>query len=61
LDGYEFGDGAATLFAYGANADELFAVLEPVLRQSPICRGAVVTRRYGRAGDEAAAEDTVQY
>jgi hypothetical protein len=60
FDGYEFGDSEATLFAYGADADELFALLEPALRAAPLACGAVVTKRYGRADDPSAREETMR-
>ncbi len=59
LDGYEFGNAEAVLFAYGTDADALWDTLEPVLRGTPVARGAVITKRYGRADDPNAREQTV--
>lgn len=56
FDGDEFGGGACTLFMYGPDADRLFEVIEPVLRQTSLAAGAVVTKRRGGAG---AAEDRI--
>ncbi|MFJ4849696.1 MULTISPECIES: hypothetical protein [unclassified Streptomyces] len=51
LGGNEFGGGEAVLYAYGPDADALFAVLEPGLRALPfrpahvvLCREADVSR-----------------
>jgi hypothetical protein len=46
------------LFAYGTDADALYAAVEQVLSDSAAARGAVVTRRYGRADDAEAREET---
>jgi tetratricopeptide (TPR) repeat protein len=37
---------STTLMFYGADADALYAVLEPTLRSEPLCAGARVTIRY---------------
>lgn len=59
FDGYEFGDRAAVLFAYGPDADLLCDAIEPVLRAAPVARGAAITKRHGPADDPAAREETV--
>ncbi len=43
-----------TLFFYGPNAEWLFEVLEPSLRAEPLCAGARVLIRQGRAQQEVA-------
>ena len=58
FDGYELGNAEAVLFAYGPDADTLLAALEPVLRKSPIARGASITKRYGPADDQVAETDS---
>jgi tetratricopeptide (TPR) repeat protein len=45
LDGHETGPENTTLFLYGADANELFRAIEPVLRKYPLCQGARVTIR----------------
>lgn len=35
FDGNEFGGGTVTLHAYGPNADALFAIMGPTLRELP--------------------------
>jgi tetratricopeptide (TPR) repeat protein len=45
LDGHETGPENTTLFLYGADAEALFRVVEPVLRDYPLCHGARVTIR----------------
>ena len=49
LDGHEIAiDGNdGFLFLYGPDADALFAVIEPILRKSPVMPGADATLRYG--------------
>lgn len=46
IDGNEFGGGQAVLFAYGRDADALFAAMEPQLRMVPL-RPAHAHLRYG--------------
>jgi hypothetical protein len=55
FDGNEFGGGEVTLYAYGPDADALFAVMAPVLRDIPF-RPAHIVLRYGSASDPSAAE-----
>lgn len=38
---------SATLYAYGPDADRLFATMRPILEGAPFARGATVTLRYG--------------
>ncbi|MET0132706.1 MAG: hypothetical protein ABW215_03845 [Kibdelosporangium sp.] len=58
FDGNEFGGGKVVLYAYGPDADALFAVVEPILRSFPP-RPADVRLRYGSADDLSAAETLV--
>lgn len=50
FDGNEIGEGSATLFAYGPDADRLFRAMEPTLRSFPVCRDARVVIRHGGPG-----------
>jgi hypothetical protein len=59
FDGNEFGPGVVTLYAYGPDANRLFAAMEPVLRSFPP-RPAQVLLRYGGYEDETAPEVVVQ-
>lgn len=59
VDGNEFGGGEVTLFAYGPDADALFAVMEPAVRGLPL-RPARVVLRYGSASESCAAERLVE-
>jgi hypothetical protein len=56
FDGDDFGQGDCTLFIYGPDADAIFAAMEPILRASPLSKGAVAIKRYGKATDENAKE-----
>ncbi|MEU9001551.1 hypothetical protein [Streptomyces sp. NPDC048551] len=58
FDGNEFGGGEVVLYAYGPDADALFAVMAPILRDLPF-RPAHVTLRHGPADDPSAAERRV--
>lgn len=40
FDGNEFGHDEAVLFTSGPDGEAMFAGIEPVLRDSPLCRGA---------------------
>ncbi len=61
FDGDEFGDGLCTLFMYGPDADALFAVVEPVLRASPLAEGAYAVKRYGEVGEANVREVQVHF
>lgn len=58
FDGHEFGGGEAVLYAYGPHAGDLFAAMEPALRDSSI-RPAHAIVRYGSAADQECREDTI--
>ena len=58
FDGNEFGAGEAILYAYGPDADALFAVMAPTLRGLPF-RPARVLLRYGSASAASVAERVV--
>lgn len=59
LDGDEFGGGEAVLYLYGADADSLFAAIDPLLRGSSL-RPAHVILRYGEASDPNARERRIE-
>lgn len=59
FDGDEFGGGAVTLYAYGPDADRLFAVMAEILRAFP-ARPASVTLRYGAVDDLDAEQRTIE-
>src|SRR5688572_2657898 len=44
-DGDEIGGGECTLFFCGPDAEQLLAVLLPLLKKSPLCRGGTVVRQ----------------
>jgi hypothetical protein len=50
FDGNEIGEKETTLFAYGPDASELFAAMEPVLTTYPLCKNARVVIRQGAPG-----------
>ena len=50
FDGHEMRMTETVLFMYGPDADRLFAGIERVLRQYPLCTGARVVIRYGGPG-----------
>ncbi|MGW7364071.1 hypothetical protein ACWGI8_11730 [Streptomyces sp. NPDC054841] len=58
VDGNEFGGGEAVLYSYGPDADALFKVMEPALRELPF-RPAYVVLRRGDAGDAGAVVSRV--
>ncbi|MFD8981680.1 hypothetical protein [Streptomyces sp. NPDC059564] len=55
FDGNEYGGGEVVLYAYGPDADALFAVMAPILHDLPF-RPAHVLLRYGSVDDPSAAE-----
>ncbi|MFJ6482309.1 hypothetical protein ACIQK6_19640 [Streptomyces sp. NPDC091682] len=58
FDGNEYGGGEVVLYAYGPDADALFAVMAPILNDLPF-RPAHVVLRYGSADDPSAAEHRI--
>jgi hypothetical protein len=52
FDGNEVGEGGATLFLYGNDAEKLFTRIEPVLRDYPLCQKAKVIIRQGKPGSQ---------
>ncbi|WP_405428211.1 hypothetical protein [Streptomyces erythrochromogenes] len=58
FDGNEYGGGEVALYAYGPDADALFAVMAPILRALPF-RPAHVILRYGSVDEPSAAERRV--
>lgn len=51
FDGDEFGHGRVTLYFYGADADSLLSVIEPILKEAQLLPGAKVVKRYGEPGE----------
>ncbi|MFD3676428.1 hypothetical protein [Streptomyces sp. NPDC058613] len=58
FDGNEYGGGGVVLYAYGPDADALFAVMVPILNGLPF-RPAHVVLRYGSVDDPSAEERRV--
>jgi hypothetical protein len=50
FDGNEVGPEGATLYLYGADAENLYTKIESTLRAYPLCRDSLVTIRYGGPG-----------
>ena len=46
-DGDEFGEGTGGLFMYGADANKLIDLLEPLFRDWKTLKGGYVVKRYG--------------
>jgi hypothetical protein len=59
FDGNEFGGGGVTLWAYGPDADRLYAVMEPHL-SAFTARPASATLRYGPADDPSARKRQIE-
>ena len=59
FDGSELGSGEIFLYAYGPDADQLFAVMRPILVSFPIRPGQALLR-YGPDHDELAREAVVE-
>ncbi|MEU1171864.1 hypothetical protein [Streptomyces microflavus] len=51
VDGNEFGGAEAVLYAYGADAEALFGIMEPDLRSLPFSLAHVVLRRESRESE----------
>ena len=47
FDGNEVGQTDIVLFMYGADGERMFEAVEPILRASPLCKGARVQVRPG--------------
>jgi hypothetical protein len=50
FDGDEFGPDGVTLYMYGPDAERLYAGIESVLKNFPLCKNAKVVKRYGELG-----------
>ena len=53
LDGNEYGEDYVQLFLYGPDAQALFAEIEPILRNYPLCKNARVVLRLGENGSSS--------
>ena len=60
-DGHEIGEGKYTLYMYGANADALFEIVEPILRETSLLDGGNAVKRYGDAADPSAEGIVVNF
>lgn len=60
FDGDEYGGGECTYYMYGADADRLFARVEPILRASALAKGGHAIKRYGEASDMDAREERIE-
>jgi hypothetical protein len=56
FDGDEIGGGECTLFFCGPDVDKLLAVLRPLLKRSPLCRGAHIVRMVTDADGRVASQ-----
>ncbi len=61
FDGDEFGGNKCVLFMYGPDADRLFALIEPILKTTPVAAGGYAVKRYGAANDPGAQEMRVTW
>jgi hypothetical protein len=52
FDGDEFGGGECVLYMYGTDADRLYSVILPVLRDSDLMDGGYAIKRYGPPGSQ---------
>lgn len=52
FDGNEIGAEGAILYMYGPDAEALFVVVEPVLRQMELPDGSYLVKRFGPPGSE---------
>lgn len=59
VDGHEFGGGGVTLFAYGPNAEALYAAMHDLLLEFGPSHGSSATIRAGSVDDPEADERVV--
>ena len=50
LDGHEFGEGFATFYMYGPDADKLFDAVIDTIRKVKLRTGSYIIKRYGEPG-----------
>src|ERR1700761_8036558 len=50
FDGNEVGEDSVVLYLYGPDSEKLFARIEPILRDYPLCQSAQVVIRRGKPG-----------
>ena len=58
VDGHEFGGGFATIYVYGPSAEELTALILPILSNVATPPGSAITKRFGPVG---ANEQTISW
>jgi hypothetical protein len=61
FDGDEFGGGRCVLFMYGPDADRLYRLIEPLLKNAPAAAGGYAIKRYGKARDPSSREVRVSW
>jgi hypothetical protein len=60
LDRAEFAPGMCTLYVYGPDADQLFSVIEPILRASSLEKQILVIKHYGDPTDLETRQATIK-
>ena len=61
FDGNDFGQGECTFFIYGRDANEIFMVIEVVLKEFAVAKGGYAIKRYGPVDDDNAKEVRVTW
>ena len=61
VDGNDFGQAECTIFIYGPDADEIFMVIEVVLKEFSVANGGYAIKRYGPADDPDSQEVRVTW
>ena len=56
FDGEAWGGGLCVLYMYGPDADQLFDVVAPILKEAPLARGSYAIKQYGVPEDLSARE-----
>lgn len=55
------GSGQHVIYIIGPDADKIYSLIEPVLKEFSVTRGAVITKRYGDQQDAEAREEIVNF
>lgn len=56
-DGHEFGQGFATLYMYGPDANKLFDAIIETVKEQPSRSGSYITKRFGSPGAKEERRD----
>ena len=55
------GGGQHIIYIIGPDADRIYSIVEPILKEFPVTRSAVITKRYGDISNPDAREEIINF